>query len=91
MFPADNVVLAMQSITRLYGRLWRVQLHFMRIRQSLQLREDHDASTQAVATQSWIAVSTRVLAAIVKTRLEIHASLYETLQTLSLAMVEQAP
>ena len=45
----------------------------------------------AVKTQVWIAVSVYVLVAIVRKRLGLEASLYETLQILSLTMFETTP
>jgi len=48
-------------------------------------------SENAVKTQVWIAVSVYVLVAIVRKRLQLDASLYETLQILSLAMFETTP
>jgi len=44
-----------------------------------------------VKTQVWIAVSVYVLVAIVRKRLALDASLYETLQILSLTMFETTP
>jgi len=42
-------------------------------------------------TQLWIAVSVYVLIAIIKKRLDLHASLYQLLQILSLTMFERTP
>ena len=45
----------------------------------------------AVKTQIWIAVAVYVLVAIVKKRLDLDASLYTILQTLSLTLFEKTP
>ena len=42
-------------------------------------------------SQIWIAVSVYVLVAIVKKRLDLEASLYTILQTLSLTLFEKIP
>ena len=42
-------------------------------------------------TQVWIAVSVYVLVAIIRKRLRLPASLYETLQILSLTLFETTP
>ena len=42
-------------------------------------------------TQIWIAVSVYVLVAIVRKRLELETSLYQTLQTLSVTLFEKTP
>jgi len=44
-----------------------------------------------VKTQIWIAISVYVLVAIVKKRLNLPRSLYETLQIHSLTLCEQMP
>jgi hypothetical protein len=44
-----------------------------------------------VKTQIWIAVSVSVLAAIVRKRLGLEASLYQILQILSLTLFEKVP
>jgi hypothetical protein len=48
-------------------------------------------SVNAVKTQIWIAVSTYVLVAIIKKRLQIEASLHSMLQVLSLTLFETTP
>ncbi|MDH4312858.1 MAG: hypothetical protein OEW57_14595, partial [Gammaproteobacteria bacterium] len=48
-------------------------------------------SENAAKAQVWIAMSVYVLVAIVRTRLRLGASLYETLQILSLTMFETTP
>ena len=42
-------------------------------------------------TQIWIAVSVYVLVAIVRKRLGLEASLYQTLQILSVTLFEKTP
>jgi len=44
-----------------------------------------------VKTQIWIAVSIYVLVAIVRKRLGLEASLYQTLQILSVTLFEKTP
>jgi len=44
-----------------------------------------------VKTQIWIAVSVYVLVAIVRKRLGLQASLYQTLQILSVTLFEKTP
>ena len=52
---------------------------------------DEVAAARRFKSQVWIAVSVYVLVAIVRKRLRLGASLYETLQILSLTMVETTP
>jgi hypothetical protein len=44
-----------------------------------------------VKTQIWIAVSVYVLVAIIRKRLRLEASLYQTLQILSVTLFEKTP
>jgi hypothetical protein len=68
-----------------------VELFFKWIKQHLRIKSFFGTSENAVKTQVWIAVSVYVLVAIVKKRLRLDASLYETLQILSLTMFETTP
>ena len=64
---------------------------FKWIKQHLRIKVFFNTSENAVKTQIWIAVSVYVLVAIVKKRLNLSASLYETPQILSLTMFEGIP
>jgi hypothetical protein len=44
-----------------------------------------------VKTQIWIAVSVYVLVAVIRKRLRLEASLYQTLQILSVTLFEKTP
>jgi hypothetical protein len=77
--------------TELYRCRWQVELFFKRIKQHLRIKAFFGTSENAVRTQVWIAVSIYVLVAIVRKRLTLDASLYETLQILSLTMFETTP
>ena len=68
-----------------------VELFFKEIKQHLRIKVFFGTSENAVKTQIWIAVSVYVLVAIVKKRLNITASLYEMLQSLSLTLFEKIP
>ena len=59
--------------------------------QHLRIKAFFGTSENAVKTQIWIAISVYVLVAIVKKRLNLPRSLYETLQILSLTLCEQMP
>jgi hypothetical protein len=53
---------------------------FKWIKQHLRIKAFYGTSENAVKTQIWIAVSIYVLVAIVRKRLGLAASLYQTLQ-----------
>ena len=91
VFLTNNFALPAFTITELYRCRWQVELFFKWIKQHLRIKSFFGTSENAVKTQVWIAVSVYVLAAIVKKRLGLDASLYETLQILSLTMFETTP
>jgi hypothetical protein len=91
VFLTNNFALPALTITELYRCRWQVELFFKWIKQHLRIKSFFGTSENAVKTQVWIAVSVYVLAAIVKKRLGLAASLYETLQILSLTMFETTP
>jgi Domain of unknown function (DUF4372)/Transposase DDE domain len=91
VFLTNNFVLPALTITELYRCRWQVELFFKWIKQHLRIKSFFGTSENAVKTQVWIAVSVYVLVAIVRKRLKLDASLYETLQILSLTMFETTP
>jgi hypothetical protein len=91
VFLTNNFALPAFTITELYRCRWQVELFFKWIKQHLRIKSFFGTSENAVKTQVWIAVSVYVLAAIVKKRLGLDASLYETLQILNLTMFETTP
>jgi hypothetical protein len=91
VFLTNNFALPALTITELYRCRWQVELFFKWIKQHLRIKSFFGTSENAVKTQVWIAVSVYVLVAIVRKRLRIDASLYETLQILSLTMFETTP
>lgn len=91
VFLTNNFTLPALTITELYRCRWQVELFFKWIKQHLRIKSFFGTSENAVKTQVWIAVSVYVLVAIVRKRLALDASLYETLQILSLTMFETTP
>lgn len=91
VFLTNNFLLPPQIVAQLYRCRWQVELFFKWIKQHLRIRSFFGTSENAVKTQVWIAVSTYVLVAIVRKRLRLDASLYETLQILSLTLFETTP
>jgi hypothetical protein len=65
------------------------QLFFKWIKQHLRIKAFFGTSENAVKTQFWIAISTYLLVAILKKRLELEHSLYTILQILSVTLFEK--
>jgi len=78
-------------VADLYRCRWQVKLFFKWIKQHLRIKAFYGRSENAVKSQIWIAISSYVLVAIVRKRLQIDASLYQLLQILSLTLFEKTP
>jgi hypothetical protein len=91
IFLTNNFALPAATIAELYRCRWQVELFFKWIKQHLQIKAFFGTSENAAKSQIWIAVSTYLLVAIVKKRLQLSASLYEILQILILTMFEKIP
>src|SRR6266403_351546 len=91
--PTDRTtgIICDLSIAALYNNRWQVELFFKWIKQHLRIKQFYGTSENAVKTQIWIAVSVYVLVAIVRKRLGLEASLYQTLQILSVTLFEKTP
>ena len=90
-FLTNNFVLPALTIAQIYKCRWQVELFFKWIKQHLRIKAFYGTSENAVKTQIWIAVSVYVLVAIARKRLALEASLYQTLQILSVTLFEKTP
>jgi Domain of unknown function (DUF4372)/Transposase DDE domain len=90
-FLTNNFTLPAMTIAQIYKQRWQVELFFKWIKQHLRIKAFYGTSENAVKTQIWIAVSVYVLVAIIRKRLRLKASLYQTLQILSVTLFEKTP
>jgi hypothetical protein len=90
-FLTNNFVLPAFTIAQIYKCRWQVELFFKWIKQHLRIKAFYGTSENAVKTQIWIAVSIYLLVAIVRKRLGLAASLYQTLQIVSITLFEKTP
>ena len=90
-FLTNNFALPALTIAQIYKCRWQVELFFKWIKQHLRIKAFYGTSENAVKTQIWIAVSVYVLVAIARKRLGLEASLYQTLQILSVTLFEKTP
>jgi hypothetical protein len=90
-FLTNNFVLPALTIAQIYKCRWQVELFFKWVKQHLRIKAFYGTSENAVKTQIWIAVSVYVLVAILRKRLRLEASLYQTLQILSVTLFEKTP
>lgn len=89
MFLTNNFELQALRVAQLYRSRWQVELFFKWIKQHLRIKAFVGNSANAVKTQIWVAISTYVLIAIIKKRLNVSASLHAILQILSLNLFEK--
>src|SRR5712691_8957420 len=90
-FLTNNFTLPAPVIAQIYKSRWAVELFFKWIKQHLRIKAFYGTTENAVKTQIWIAVSIYVLVAIARKRLDLEASLYQTLQILSVTLFEKTP
>jgi hypothetical protein len=91
IFLTNNFRLPGMSIAQLYRRRWQVELFFRWIKQHLRINAFYGTSENAVKTQVWVALSTYLLVAILKKRLNLDLSLQNILQILSTSLFEKKP
>lgn len=90
-FLTNNFQLPASCIALLYKSRWQVELFFKWIKQNLRIKAFVGNSVNAVKTQIWIAITTYVLVAVIRKRLQIQLSLHTILQVLSLTLFERTP
>ena len=91
VFLTNQFQLPALTICALYKSRWQVELFFKWIKQNLRIKCFFGRSENAVKTQIWIAVSTYVLIAIIKKRLDLDISLHAMLQIISITVFEKTP
>lgn len=87
----NNFTLPAITICALYKHRWQVELFLKWIKQHLRIKSFYGTTENAVKTQLWIAISTYVLIAIMRKKLNLSHSLYEILRVLDLNMFEIIP
>ena len=91
IFLTNNFILPATTIAELFRCRWKIELFFKWVKQHLRIKAFYGTSENAVKTQIWIAISAYVLAAIIKKKLKVEASLYTMLQILSVSLFEKTP
>ena len=91
VFLTNHMTLSAHPVCEVYRLRWQVELFFKWIKQHLRIKRFFGTSENAVKSQLWIAVSTHVLVAIVRKRLDLPLSLHSMLQVLSVTPFEKVP
>jgi len=78
-----------KTVADIYKQRWQVELFFRWIKQHLRIKTFYGTSPNAVKTQIWIAISTYLLVAIMKKRLDLPGSLHTILQILEVNIFDK--
>jgi hypothetical protein len=90
-FITNNFKLSALNIAALYKSRWGIETFFKWIKQHLQILTFWGHSENAVKTQIWIAISTYLIVAIAKKKLNLNQSIYEILQLVSISAFDKTP
>ena len=91
VFVANQFNLDAFLVAQIHRRRWAIELFFRWIKQHLRLRGFYSTSFNGVRVQIWSAISAYLLVAIAQRRLHLPQSLWEILQIVSIASMEQIP
>jgi hypothetical protein len=91
VFITNNFKLSALTIAALYKCRWGIETFFKWIKQHLKIQTFWGQSENAVKTQIWIAISTYIIVAIAKKKLNLSQSLYEILQLISISAFDKTP
>jgi hypothetical protein len=79
------------DIADLYRNRWKIELFFKWIKQHLKIKAFWGLSENAVKTQIYSALSTYLIVAMIKKKLNLQQNLYEILQILSISLLSKVP
>ena len=88
-FMTNNFSIQPDIVAKLYKHRWKVEIFFKWIKQNLRIKKFYGTSQNAVETQIWIAISTYLLVAIAKKRLNLKQPLAQILHILSISLFEK--
>jgi Transposase DDE domain/Domain of unknown function (DUF4372) len=89
VFVTNQFDLDALLIAQIYRRRWAIELFFRWIKQHLRLRGFYSTCFNGVRVQIWSAICAYLLVAIAKRRSNLPHSLWEILQIVSIASMEQ--
>ncbi len=90
-FISNNFKLSAEHIADLYKNRWGIEIFFKWIKQHLRILTFWGQSENAVKTQIWIAISTYLIVAIAKKKLNLKQSMNEILQLISISIFDKTP
>ncbi len=91
VFLTNHFGLPALVVAQLYRQRWQVELFFKWLKQHLRIKAFYGRSENAVRTQLWVALCVYALVAIVRKQVKSEASLFESLQVLSVSVFDKTP
>jgi Domain of unknown function (DUF4372)/Transposase DDE domain len=91
VFLTNNFVLTALQIALLYKHRWKIELFFKWIKQHLKIKSFWGHSENAVKVQVYCALITFLIVAIIKHKMKLKLTQYETLQILSITLLNKTP
>lgn len=88
-FMTTDLDLPAITIAELYRERWKIETFFKWIKQHLHIKAFYGTSPNAGYCQIWIAISTYLLIAVAKKKLDMAISLYTFAQTIGLTLFEK--
>lgn len=90
-YLTNQFTLPARTIADLYRQRWQIECFFKWIKQHLRIKRFFGTNKNAVKTQIWIAITTYLLVAILKKKLDLKPSPYQILQILGITLFERVP
>ena len=85
----NNFSIPAEHVAKLYKHRWKIEIFFKWIKQNLRIKKFYGTSFNAVETQIWVAISTYLLVAIAKKKLNLEQPLSQILHILSISLFEK--
>ncbi len=89
VYLSNIFTVSAKTVADIYKQRWQVELFFRWIKQHLRIKTFYGTSPNAVKTQIWIAISTYLLVAIMKKRIDLPGSLHTILQILEVNIFDK--
>lgn len=91
VYITNNFILSALQIALLYKHRWKIELFFKWVKQHLKIKSFWGHSENAVKVQVYSALITFLIVVIIKHKMKLKLSQYETLQILSITLLNKTP
>jgi hypothetical protein len=91
VFLTNNFEVSALEIAHLYRNRWQIEVFFKWIKQNLTIKTLWGHSENAVNIHIWVAISTYLIVAYVKVKLQSALTIYEIMQILGISSFDKTP